>query len=316
MCALSTHAAPAYEAEKNYVILAWFLLDPIFDILSSTALPLPLWNESALLWHRLGQNYRGSHLRVHPVTRTLPVTGYGRCCKFHLPDAAANKRFSIHEPEALQIYLASLSCHQHGQQPAPRTQLASSKSRRVHAEEQDSTIKFLVEIKSALWQSIVVTTTEILWHLLPLRFTCPEPAWCGKVGTAGLRENTWGRTRPCSSKATARCPSTFMVHPPTLRSFSCTNLLITGSKIPPNKSPLHHLPVVYQNLHPLYHLLHLPITILHQPSPLLEMITHVINPFSTGRVSRRSTIAMCRSTRKRGYANTAPHCLFLPSWGN
>lgn len=53
------------------------------------------------------------------------------------------------------------------------------------------------------------------------------------------------------------------------------------------------------------------------PHPLFlsEIITHVINSFSTGRASRRITVATCRSTRKHDYANTALWCLLLPLWG-
>lgn len=88
---------------------------------------------------------------------------------FNLPSTAANKPWPINEPEVIQILSAFSLCHQCSQQPAPRTQLASSKRAQFHTKQHkhDAKIKFLVEIKSALQQRANATKAEILRHQLP-----------------------------------------------------------------------------------------------------------------------------------------------------
>lgn len=96
---------------------------------------------------------------------------------FNLPATAANKPLPINEPEVIQILSAFPWCHQCSQQPAPQTQLASSKSAQVHTKQHkhDAKIKFLLEIKSALQQRAIATKAEILRHLLSPRLTYLEP---------------------------------------------------------------------------------------------------------------------------------------------
>lgn len=128
ICTLSTHAAHAYETEKNDVISACFLLYSVFSILRNMALPLPLRNSSTLLHHHLGQIYKGSHSQWS-LSRAREGAAW-----FHLPPTAGNKPLPINEPEALQILSASPWCHQHSQQPAP----ASSKTVPVHTKEHEA----------------------------------------------------------------------------------------------------------------------------------------------------------------------------------
>jgi len=89
-------------------------------------------------------------------------------------------------------------------------------------------LSFLRREKSALQQRAVAASAEALRHPLP-----PEPARCGEEGHTCHR-----LPRP-----TALQPSTFGFTLPPFRSFTCTNLLATGSKILPRKSPFYHPPV-------------------------------------------------------------------------